>query len=227
MRGVTLDPELLAAAILGRVGPRRLLGLLAYGRWAQYVELLGPAELALIADERNAGARVGGISVEELVAQAEDRRALLTDRLPYGAPDDLVLVSSVRIIDAAVERVEEARRNDPVARAQTDLAERARHIIDFVSVGLSEDVLGDASLTESMRDHLVHVAAIAPAALVSDDEEIAPEGETMWRHVDPLGGAPAFAVTSSTFIEAQVNAAPFSIDSAPRDLLDLAVTPPA
>jgi hypothetical protein len=220
--GVVLDPELLAAGLLGHARPRKLLALFALGRWARYGQLLGPAELALVEQDLKGGGHLGASSLQELIELARDHEAQLTNLLDYGAPDDLVLVASKRIIDATTARVELARRVEPSAREQTDLARRARRVLNFLALITPGSILAEPEATESIRDHLIHVAAASSAPLVSDDVLLAAGDHVMWQHTD-TGGLPAVALTSWTFIDSHVDRAPFTLDSIPYDLLGTAV----
>jgi hypothetical protein len=224
VREVVLDPELLAAGVLGRPRPRRLLGLLAYGRWKQYAQLLGPAEAALIKEELAGNNFVlGSQTIDGLIEQARDQAARLNELLGYGAPDDLVLVASQRIVTAVVERVQIARQMEPVARADSTLEARARRIVQFLALGSSGHLSDGGLSTQSLRDHLVHVAAVSSAPLVSDDEDLAADDYTIYRHTDSQGGRPAMAVTTWTFVDEQIDCSPFTLDSVPYGLLDTAV----
>jgi hypothetical protein len=224
VRPVVLDPEYLAAGLLGRAQPRRLLGLLAYGRWAQYAALFGPAEEALLEQEleRESIGR-GGPGSETLATMADDRRWLLREHLPYYAPDDLVLVASSRIHDAAVERVMLARKDEPAARAQTEIGGAARRILAVVSP-IMVGAIGEHHADEALRDHLISVAAVSSAPLISDDPMLAKGDSAIWQHTD-RSGRPAFAVTSWTFVDRHVDQSPFALEAVPYDLLDVAVRP--
>lgn len=224
MRRVVFDPELLAAGVLGAPRPRRLLGLLAYGRWAQYAPLLGPAEEALLEQEagRTGGVR-GGPSSVDLQARARDRTALLKERLPYNAPDDLVLLTSTRIHEAVVDRVQIARMEHPGARAETGLGDKARRIVASLSPGIVGEIGSVPSEAVSIRDHLINVAAISSAPIVTDDEVLAPHEDAMFEHTDSLTGRPAYAVRSWTFIDAQIDCAPFALNDMPYEILELAL----
>jgi hypothetical protein len=220
--GVVLDPELLAAGLVGHTRPRKLLALLAYGRWTRYAQLLGPAELALIEEDLQDGGHLGAMSVDQLIELARDHQAQLADLLDYGAPDDLVLVASKRIIDATIERVQLARRVEPSARDQTGLARRARRILNFLALVTTGSILAEPPTNESLRDQLIHVAATSSAPLVSDDWLLAARDHVMWHHEDAQG-LPAVAVTSWTFIDSHVERAPFTLESVPYELLEIAM----
>jgi hypothetical protein len=154
---------------------------------------------------------------------AEDRKSLIEEVLPYDAPDDLVLVASSRIHDAVVERVQLARADHPAARALTDLGARARRIVASLSPGIIGDIGEATSATVSIRDHLVNVAAVSSAPLVTDDEILAPREYTLYRHEDGLTGRPTFAIRSWTFIDRQIDCAPFSLDDISFNALEVAL----
>jgi hypothetical protein len=223
VREVVVDPELLAAGILGRARPRRFLGLLAYGAAAQYAELFGPAEDGLIREELEPGERLGACSIQGLIEQARDRRARLNSRLPYGAPDDLVMVASKRLIDVVVDRVELARETQPGARDLTDIGDKARRIVDFLAQGRGENIMDNFPPTESLSDHLIHMAALASAPIVTDDPILVPSDDRFWRHTDPSGGLAAYAISFWLFVDRHIDRGPFALDAVPYDLLAAAL----
>jgi hypothetical protein len=223
VRPVVVDPEYLAAGLLGRARPRRLLGLLAYGRWAQYPTLFGPAEEGLIQQEREGKIiRRGGPDAESLVRIAEHRRSLLSEALPYAAPDDLVLVASSAVHDAVVERVKLARKDEPAARAHSEIGASARRILASITPIMVGEIGGTYRSDEGLRDHLIELAAGASAPLVTDDPVLAKRDNAIWTHAD-RSGRPAFAVTSWTFVDRLVDRWPFSLEDVPYELLDIAL----
>jgi hypothetical protein len=225
VRGIVLDPEILAAGILGRARPRRLLGLLAYGRWSEYAHLLGPAEEALIREETGNRGQRGGPSTDEMIELATNRTAALQEVLPYGPPNDLVLVTSTRIHDAVVDRMQLARESEPALRGVTDIEDRARRILAFLSAVIVGDIGGDYGRYETLRDELVYVAATTSSPLVTDDSFLAPRDGRMWRHTASVGGRPAFAVTFWTFVDDHIDEASAGLDDVPYNLLELAMRP--
>ncbi len=221
MRPVVLDPELIAAGLLGRPRPRKLLGLLGYGRWCQYALLAGAAEEARIREESVEGSRRGGPSTAEQLEFARRRQAVLEEMVPYGTPQDLVLAGSSRIHDAVVERIQIARSVEPGLHAVTDAGERARTLTVSLTATLVGDIGGAYGEHESLTDHLIYVAARAPSApLVTDDEALAPRDGTMWRHTSAVGGLEAIAVTFWTFANEHIDGATFGLDDLPLELLD-------
>jgi hypothetical protein len=219
MRPVALDPELIAAGILGDQHCRSFLGLLAYGRWAQYPGLTGPAEEAELRNQlRQHGGGRHGAPPEELRDAALDRRSAMADRLAYGAPDDLVLVSSRELHAAVVEEVAESRKWRPSATAQPELPLRAAAITSALTCILVPPA--DDVPRGSVREELVRVAAVASAPLVTEAEELAPNENMIFEVTDIPSGRPAVSIRWWTFVNENVNRYPFDLRDVPPDLLD-------
>ncbi len=222
MRPVVVDPDLIAAGIVGIPDHRRLLGLLAYGRWAQFSAILGPAEEATLEEEGAEGHR-GGPHIERLMELAAERRAVLAERVPIGTPDDLVLVSSRRIHDEVIASVQAIRQSLPAATANAELGDEARRIVAAIT-----GMLVGAILTPTfgaLGDHLVSVAAESSAPIISDHPELAPHAEATFQLADFQSGRPAFAVQLARFRQLELDRYPFSLDDVPLDLLEAALRP--
>jgi hypothetical protein len=222
VRRVVVDPALIAAGICGVPDCRRLLGLLALGRWAQYIELTGPAEEAKLQEEIGAyGGRRGGPSETALLDAARDRRAALVGVLPVGVPDDLVLATSPRLSNEVAQQVQHWRESLPAAAADPALVPKARRLVTAITgelIGSVED-----PLQGSLYDHLIHVAAEASAPIVTDDPELAAHEGSVYRLADPRSGRPAFTLRFWTFHDREIDRWPFSLGSVPLDLLERAL----
>jgi hypothetical protein len=221
MRRVVLDPEIVAAGILGDVEYNRFLGLLGFGRWAQYIDLTGPAEAAKLEEELLAhGGERYGASAEDLRDAARDRRAALADLLPYGAPDDLVLAYSRELRDEVVDQVQEARHWLPSAAAQPELGLEAHRIVTLLTGTLVEAA---ETVRPSLRDELIRVAAASSAVLVTDDEELVPVEYILHELTDKPTGRPAVGARWWTFLDQDVNQYPFDLAKVAPELLDTAL----
>lgn len=222
MRRVVVDPALIAAGVCGVPDCRRLLGLLALGRWAQYDALTGPAEEAKLQEEVAAyGGRRGGPSETDLLEAARDRRAALISVLPMGVPDDLVLAISPRLVDEVAHQVQRWRELLPGAQADPTLVAKARRQV----TAIAGELLGnpDDPLRGSLYDHMIHVAAEASAPIVTDDPELAAKEGTVYRLADPVSGRPAFTLRFWTFHDGEIDRWPFALSGVPIELLERAL----
>jgi hypothetical protein len=221
-----MDPELLAAGILGDADCRRLMGLLAFGRWSQYIELAGAAEHAKLADEVRVGGAYKGPTHDDLLEIARDRQAAMATRLPLSAPDDFVLVSSQGILDAVVAEIQEARKWLPSATADPELGLKARRAV----AAISETVVGElepAGIAKAyLHDHMVSVAAAASAPLITEDSSLAPRESGFFEVTDLPTGRPAYSIRLWPFVDAYVNRYPFDLADVPEDLLDSGLLAP-
>lgn len=226
---VVLDPKITASAFFepnDRHGARRLLGLLAYGRLCQYLEILATAE------EAELQAQIGGVSgrrwrmgasLDEVVESAKVRRALLENRLPpETTPTHLILASSLVLLDEMKEEVDRTRQLLKIPNAELPL--RARRVISAHTGLLVGDPQGGAYLRYSSTDRMLAIAAAADAILVTQSSSLAPNEYEEFERVAPMSGRkPVRTVRLWTFIDQQVNRLPFDLfDSVPHDLLDLA-----
>jgi hypothetical protein len=197
------------------------MGLLAYGRWSQYIQLAGPAEEEKMEEEltlRGARGR-GGLTSEQLLDLARDRRAAMSAILPLNTPDDLVLVSSPRVRQSVQSEVQDERNWRPSAQAYTEIARDASLMVLHIT-GVEYPELGTP---DSLHDHLVAMAAQASAPLVTEDPRLVPQENSMCELTDRHTGRPAFAQQLWTFLERNVNKFPFSLDDVPLELLEVSI----
>ena len=94
---------------------RKFWVLLAFGGLSYEAEHRRLDLEALKLEAETAGGALGGMGeAERLIAHAEERRGLLSEHLPYGAPDDWVAVGSRPLFDEYERKVREiGRRFDP------------------------------------------------------------------------------------------------------------------
>jgi hypothetical protein len=94
--------------------PRKFWVLLAFGGLVYQAEHRRLDLDALRLEAAAAGGALGGVeTAERLIADAEERRALLSEHLPYSAPDDWV-AGSRPLFDEYERKVREiGRRFDP------------------------------------------------------------------------------------------------------------------
>ncbi len=223
MRPLVLDPGLLASGALGDEECRRLMGLLAYGRWSQYIRLTGPAEEAKMREELGlvgSGLR-GGVSSAALLNLAADRRAAMAAIVPLETPDDLVLVSSRWLRRAVISEVQDARNWRPSAAQTPEIGMETASILSHIT-GFDLPESGDP-VGRSAREQLVWVAAQTSAPLITEDVELAPRENTVFEITDTASGRPAYSAQLWTFIERVVNRYPFSLDQLPYELLDVSI----
>jgi hypothetical protein len=180
---VTVDTSVaLPASLRPRGLPRKLWVVLAFGGWAYEAEhrRLELDELRLEAEAT--GGELGGIeSAERLIAHAEERRALLAERLPYGLPDDWAAAGSRPLFDEYERKIREiGRRFDPTL--DEDDARLLRRQMEAICVTAAPPHPPDqipALTTDPEDDPIVFGALLAGVDyLVSDDRKhIVPSGE--------------------------------------------------
>ncbi len=162
--------------------PRKLWVLLAFGSLAYEAEHRRLDLDALRLEAEVAGGELGGMkTAERLVAHAEERRSLLSEHLPYGAPDDWVAVGSRPLFDEYERKVREiGPRFDP--ELDEDDARRLRRQMEAICVAAAPPFPPDqmpAFTSDPDDDPIVFGALLADADyLVSDDRKhVVPGGE--------------------------------------------------
>ncbi len=170
--------------------PRKLWVLLAFGSLAYEAEHRRLDLDALRLEAETAGGELGGMeTAERLMAHVEERRSLLSEHLPYGAPDDWVAVGSRPLFDEYERKVREiGHRFDP--ELDEDDARRLRRQMEAICVAAALPFPPDqipAFTSDPDDDPIVFGALLAHADyLVSDDRKhVVPGGEPQeYEHED-------------------------------------------
>jgi predicted nucleic acid-binding protein len=188
---VTVDTSVALPATLRSGGmPRRLWVLLAFGALTYEVEHRRLDLGALRQESEAVGGTLGGLDrAEALIAHAEERAAVLAERLPYGVPDDWVAVGSRPLFDEYERKVREiGTRFDP--RLDGDDARILRRQMEAICVAAAPPFPPEqipAFTGDPDDDPIVYGALLADADyLISDDRKhIVPGGEpTEYEHED-------------------------------------------
>ncbi len=162
--------------------PRKFWVLLAFGGLVYEAEhrRLDLDALRLEADAT--GGALGGMeTAERLIALAEERRALLSEHLPYGAPEDWVAAGSRPLFDEYERKVREiGHRFDPTLDEND--ARLLRRQMEAICVAAPLPVPPDqipAFTSDPDDDPIVFGALLAGVDyLVSDDRKhVVPHGE--------------------------------------------------
>jgi len=162
--------------------PRKFWVLLAFGGLVYEAEhrRLDLDALRLEADAT--GGALGGMeTAERLIAHAEERRALLSEHLPYGAPEDWVAAGSRPLFDEYERKVREiGHRFDPTLDEND--ARLLRRQMEAICVAAPLPVPPDqipAFTSDPDDDPIVFGALLAGVDyLVSDDRKhVVPHGE--------------------------------------------------
>jgi hypothetical protein len=162
--------------------PRKFWVLLAFGGLVYEAEhrRLDLDALRLEADAT--GGALGGMeTAERLIAHAEERRALLTEHLPYGAPEDWVAAGSRPLFDEYERKVREIGHHFDPTLDESD-ARLLRRQMEAICVAASQPVPPDqipAFTSDPDDDPIVFGALLAGVDyLVSDDRKhVVPHGE--------------------------------------------------
>lgn len=163
---------------------RKFWLLLAYGALTYETEHRRLDFEALRLEAEAAGGTLGGIEkAERLIANADGRRALLSEHLPYGAPDDWVAAGSRPLFDEYERKVREVGHRFDPALDEND-ARLLRRQMEAICVAAAPPFPPDqipALTADPDDDPIVFGALLADADyLVSDDK----------KHLVP-GGAPS------------------------------------
>lgn len=170
--------------------PRRLWVLLAFGALTYELEHRRLDLDALRRESEAVGGTLGGLErAEALIAHAEERAAVLAERLPYGVPDDWVAVGSRPLFDEYERKVREiGTRFDP--HLGGDDARLLRRQMEVICVAAAPPFPPEqipAFTSDPDDDPIVYGALLADADyLISDDRKhIVPRGEpTEYEHED-------------------------------------------
>jgi len=229
VRRVILDPQIIAAGFLDskdRNGIYRLLGLLAYGRLCQYLDLTAKAEEDALRKTIQEDPRWerGGLSLDALLDVAAEQRHPLAEHLFTDfAPNDLVLVTTPLLLDELEAEVEHLRTwlHSP----DYELAQRVRRMVGAMSFQPGDLETEPVPLSNPLNE-MLHVGALSNAAVLSEQDAIAPPASDFGSNPDPredtITGRPVIVYRLAPFMCWQVEQSPFSIDQVPIDLLDKA-----
>jgi predicted nucleic acid-binding protein len=188
MPNVVVDTSVSLPATLSPGGARRKLWIvLALGALTYEAEH-GRLELdALRAQADQEGGVVGGIenSLDRL-ERASDRRAALSERLPYGTPDDWVAVGSRPLFDEYERKVREVgTRLDPHLREEDiPLLRRQMEAVCVIAAPPFADSAVPALTADPKDDPILYTALVADAdLLISSDKHLVPDRkEELWEH---------------------------------------------
>jgi predicted nucleic acid-binding protein len=188
MPNVVVDTSVSLPATLSPSGARRKLWIvLAFGALTYEVEHGRIGLDALRAQADREGGAVGGIerSLDRLES-ASDRRAALSERLPYGTPEDWVAIGSRPLFDEYERKLREVgTRLDPHLREE-DIPPLRRQM-EAVCVIAAPPFADSAvpSLTADPKDDPILYTALAADAdlLISSDKHLVPDRkEELWEH---------------------------------------------
>jgi hypothetical protein len=162
--------------------PRKFWTLVAFGGLAYEAEHRRLDLDALRIESEAVDGRLGGVeAAERRIAHAEERRALLSERLPYNAPDDWVAVGSRPLFDEYERKVREiGHRFDPELDAHD--ARLLRRQMEAICVAAAPPFAPEqipAFTPDPDDDAIVFGALLADADyLISDDKKhVVPSGE--------------------------------------------------
>jgi predicted nucleic acid-binding protein len=188
MPNVVVDTSVSLPATLSPAGARRKLWVvLAFGALTYEVEH-GRLELdALRAQAAQEGGVVGGIenSLNRL-ERANDRRAALAERLPYGTPDDWVAIGSRPLFDEYERKLREVgtRLNPRLRDEDVPLLRRQMEAVCVIAAPPFADSAVPALTADPKDDPILYTAFLADAdLLISSDKHLVPDRkEELWEH---------------------------------------------
>ena len=188
MPTVVVDTSVSLPATLSPGGARRKLWiLLALGALTYEVEH-GRLELeALRAQADREGGAVGGIEKSlDRLERASDRRAGLSERLPYGTPEDWVAIGSRPLFDEYERKLREVgSRLDPHLREEDiPLLRRQMEAVCVIAAPPFADSAVPSLTADPKDDPILYTALVADAdLLVSSDKHLVPDKkEEFWEH---------------------------------------------
>jgi predicted nucleic acid-binding protein len=188
MPNVVVDTSVSLPATLSPGGARRKLWVvLAFGALTYEVEH-GRLELdALRARAEREGGVVGGIEKSlDRLERASDRRAALSELLPYGTPDDWVAIGSRPLFDEYERKLREiGTRLDPHLREEDiPLLRRQMEAVCVIAAPPFADSVVPALTADPKDDPILYTALLADAdLLISSDKHLVPDRkEELWEH---------------------------------------------
>jgi hypothetical protein len=160
---------------------RRFWVLLAFGGVVYEAEHRRLDLDALRLEAEQVGGTIGGIeAAERLIAHADERRALLAERLPYDVPDDWVAAGSSALFDEYERKLREVghRFGPPLDESDARLLRRQMEAICVTAAPPSPPDRIPGLTSDPDDDPIVFGALLANADyLISDDRHIVPGGE--------------------------------------------------
>jgi predicted nucleic acid-binding protein len=188
MPNVVVDTSVSLPATLSPGGARRKLWVvLAFGALTYEIEH-GRLDLdALGAQVDQEGGVVGGIENSlDRMERASGRRAALSERLPYGTPDDWVAVGSRPLFDEYERKLREVgTKLDPHLREEDiPLLRRQMEAVCVVAAPPFADAAVPALTADPKDDPILYTALVADAdLLISSDKHLVPDRkEELWEH---------------------------------------------
>jgi predicted nucleic acid-binding protein len=188
MPNVVIDTSVSLPATLSPGGARRKLWiLLALGALSYEVEH-GRLELeALRAQADREGGAVGGIEKSlDRLERASDRRAAVSERLPYGTPEDWVAIGSRPLFDEYERKLREVgTRLDPHLREEDiPLLRRQMEAVCVIAAPPFAESAVPSLTADPKDDPILYTALVAGAdLLISSDKHLVPDKkEEFWEH---------------------------------------------
>jgi predicted nucleic acid-binding protein len=188
MPNVVVDTSVSLPATLSPGGARRKLWiLLALGALSYEVEH-GRLELeALRAQADREGGAVGGIEKSlDRLERASDRRAAVSERLPYGTPEDWVAIGSRPLFDEYERKLREVgTRLDPHLREEDiPLLRRQMEAVCVIAAPPFAESAVPSLTADPKDDPILYTALVAGAdLLISSDKHLVPDKkEEFWEH---------------------------------------------
>jgi predicted nucleic acid-binding protein len=207
-----------------------LVVLLAFGGLTYYAHA-GPDELALLEEQAGRlGGELGGLTIEELVGRASDRRAAMAEYLPALPPDDLMLVGSPALFDEFEAKVEAVGprmiKDDYIADSPAMYRRQLEVICGLVTPAFTLEEIPEHTEGRDRRDDFVIETAFqgGASAVISDDKKHIALDEEPTIYRDPRTGDEVPAYWPSAFIEQFVNTSGFDINDVDGALLEIAVS---
>jgi predicted nucleic acid-binding protein len=184
-----------------------------YAALAHYARI-GLDDLELLEGEAAAnGGVVGGRRVDEIVAEADARRAHLEEFLPAMPPDDIGLAVSVPLLDELARKAQDARWAKHVPSIADRAAFARLQIAAIAMVVIKVDLEQVPFYTRDRKDDYVVQTALNAGAsfLVSDDKDIVQGDEPVY-YADPVSGRRVRAIQFMPFVLEYVDTSNFELD---------------
>lgn len=230
MKTVVSDPCVLLPAVFSPDGVRRkILVLFGLGALSHYLRFAYEEEREAWTTQLLRADATGSLSLDDVVREAERRRAVLKERLPVLAPEDLCLVTSRPILDEVARKAAAPHWADRLGSVVQDLPTFARFQLAAVTSIVAPDI--DLSRVprythDATDDYLVETAFAARADfIISDDKGVARDGDEPTVYVNEESGAIVQAYQPMAFVEAHVDTYHFSVHDVDPKLLAIAQRP--